>query len=318
MLDSDKPHWAVRLRSPHSLASLADDFGGIAMSTDVVVCDVAAPENATPHSLVPILHPRAIRTLTHAGAVLVSPELAPRIRQHARWEHPHPRFALANLLAARTNNSPATPGISQHAIIEPNVTIGTHANIGPGAVILQGAHIGDHATIEPRAVIYGSVFIGNSVVIGAGAVIGRPGFGWAHGPDGTTVRMPQLGGVIIEDDVEVGPLATIDAGTLKPTRLRRGCKLDAHVHVGHNTEIGEDTIVAAQTGFAGSVTVGRGVLIGGQVGVADHVTIGDHARLTGRAGVIGNIDDHATVAGFPAVDRMRWLRAIATLMKRRS
>jgi UDP-3-O-[3-hydroxymyristoyl] glucosamine N-acyltransferase len=127
--------------------------------------------------------------------------------------------------------------------------------------------------------------------------------------------MPQLGGVEVEDDVEIGPLATVDSGTLKPTRLRCGCKLDAQVHVGHNVEIGESTIVAAQSGFAGSVTVGDHVLVGGQVGVADNVTIGDHARLAGRSGVIGAVPPHATVAGYPAVDRLRWLRAIARMMR---
>ncbi len=125
--------------------------------------------------------------------------------------------------------------------------------------------------------------------------------------------MPQLGGVVIEDDVTIGPLCTIDAGTLSPTRIRRGAKLDAHVHVGHNAEIGEGSIVAAQCGFAGSVKIGRGVLVGGQVGIADHVTVGDGARIAAKSGVIGDVPPGATVAGYPAVPRMRWLRALAKL-----
>ena len=113
----------------------------------------------------------------------------------------------------------------------------------------------------------------------------------------------------------MGPLSTVDAGTLAPTRLRRGAKLDAQCHVGHNCDIGEDTIVAAQSGFAGSVTVGRGVLVGGQVGVADHVTIGDFARIAAKSGVIGDVPPRAVVAGYPAVPRVRWLRALAHLYR---
>ncbi|HKQ67749.1 MAG TPA: hypothetical protein VJT73_00345, partial [Polyangiaceae bacterium] len=145
-------------------------------------------------------------------------------------------------------------------------------------------------------------------------VVGRPGFGWAAGPNGEMRRMPQLGGVIIEDDVEVGPLATVDAGTLGPTLLRRGVRLDAHVHVGHNVELGMGTTVAAQSGFAGSVTVGRDVRVGGQAGIADHARIGDRAQIAAKAGVIGDIAQGRVVAGYPAVDRVRWLRAMAKLL----
>jgi UDP-3-O-[3-hydroxymyristoyl] glucosamine N-acyltransferase len=128
--------------------------------------------------------------------------------------------------------------------------------------------------------------------------------------------VPQLAGVVIDDDVSIGPLCTIDAGTLRPTRIRRGVKLDAHVHVGHNADIGEGTIVAAQCGFAGSVRIGRGVLVGGQAGVADHVTVGDGARIAAKSGVIGNVPAGITVAGYPAVRRVRWLRALARLYGR--
>jgi len=123
-------------------------------------------------------------------------------------------------------------------------------------------------------------------------------------PDGQGVRrIPQLGGVVIEDDVAIGPLTTVDAGTLAPTRVRRGAKIDAHCHVGHNCDIGEGALVAAQSGFAGSVVVGRNVLIGGQVGIADHVRVGDGARIAAKSGVIGDVPAGAVVAGYPAVSR---------------
>jgi UDP-3-O-[3-hydroxymyristoyl] glucosamine N-acyltransferase len=169
--------------------------------------------------------------------------------------------------------------------------------------------VGSHVTLGDRVVL------GDRVTIGASCVIGGAGFGWATGPSGAVKRMPHLGGVLIEDDVSIGPLCTIDGGVLTPTILRRGVRLDAQVHVAHNCEIGEGTFVAAQSGFAGSVRVGRGVLVGGQVGVGDHITIGDGARIAGGSGVIGDIPAGATVAGYPAVPRGRWLRGLARVYR---
>jgi UDP-3-O-[3-hydroxymyristoyl] glucosamine N-acyltransferase len=158
------------------------------------------------------------------------------------------------------------------------------------------------------------VRIGARVVVGAGAVIGRPGFGWATGPRGEVTRIPQLGGVWIEDDVEIGPLVTIDAGTLAPTVVGRGAKLDAHVHVGHNVAVGPGALVAAQSGFAGSVRIGARVRVGGQAGVADHARVGEGAQIAAKAGVIGDIPAGAIVAGYPAVNRARWLRGVARML----
>jgi UDP-3-O-[3-hydroxymyristoyl] glucosamine N-acyltransferase len=179
------------------------------------------------------------------------------------------------------------------------------------------ALVGEGSSVAPTAVLGPRVVIGARVVVGAGSVIGHPGFGWATGPTGAVRAVPPLGGVFLEDDVVIGPLCTVDAGTLGPTRIRRGAKLDAHVHVGHNGDIGEGTIVAAQCGFAGSVKIGRGVLVGGQVGVADHVTIGDGARIAAKSGVIGDVPPGAVVAGYPAVPRARWLRGLAALYRGR-
>ncbi len=310
------PKFGLPLTSPCTLQSLVDELGGSASNSHIVLHSVATPDHASAQSLVPILHPRALGQFREAAALLITPELAPRATNLPCWVHPHARWALATVLRNHTSSpNPPSPPISPHAVIENETTIAPGVRIGPGAVILAGASIGEDSVIEPNAVIYGGVHLGCRVHVGAGAIVGRPGFGWAQGPNDQLLRMPQLGGVEVEDDVEIGPLATVDAGTLKPTRLRRGCKLDAQVHVGHNVDIGESTIVAAQSGFAGSVTVGDHVLVGGQVGVADNVTIGDHARLAGRAGVIGAIAPHATVAGYPAVDRLRWLRAVAKLMR---
>jgi UDP-3-O-[3-hydroxymyristoyl] glucosamine N-acyltransferase len=208
------------------------------------------------------------------------------------------------------------PDERDRAFVDPGAEIAPGVRIGAGAVIRSGARIGEGSVIGPNAVIYGRVRLGARVVVGAGAVLGRPGFGWAFRGDEVR-RIPQLGGVWVEDDVEIGPLATVDAGTLGPTVLERGVRLDAHVHVGHNVEMGPGTIVAAQAGFAGSVTLGRDVRVGGQAGVADHVTVGDRARIAAKAGVIGDIPEGGVVAGYPAVKRTRWLRGVARMLSLR-
>ena len=201
------------------------------------------------------------------------------------WIHDHATWAMAKVLLAHGEVDAIEPQLGE------GVIVGPHVSLAPGVVI------------------------GHRVTIGASSVLGSPGFGWATGPHGETIRVPQLGGVVIEDDVSIGALVTIDAGTLAPTILRRGVKLDSHVHVGHNCEIGEGSIVAAQSGFAGSVRIGRGVLVGGQVGVADHVSVGDGARIAAKSGVIGDIPAGAVYAGYPAVPRGRWLRGLATLYR---
>ncbi len=251
---------------------------------------IVAIDGAQAGDLAPLLSRRFVRAAVQAAhrgaALLVDASLLDDFdvaqSSGGAWIHEHATWAMAELLdGALVPDSPAV--------------------VGPGCTIAANAVLG------PRVVV------GARVAIGAGVVIGHPGFGWAFGADGKVRAVPQLGGVVIEDDVVIGPLSTVDAGTLGPTCIRRGAKLDAHVHVGHNTAIGEGTIVAAQCGFAGSVTIGRGVLVGGQVGIADHVTVGDGARIAAKSGVIGDVPPGATFAGYPAVPRMRWLRALARL-----
>ncbi|HEY6726010.1 MAG TPA: UDP-3-O-(3-hydroxymyristoyl)glucosamine N-acyltransferase, partial [Polyangiaceae bacterium] len=163
--------------------------------------------------------------------------------------------------------------------------------------------------------VYGGVQLGARVVVGAGAVLGRAGFGFAHGPGGSSRRIPQLGGVVIEDDVEIGALCTVDAGTLGPTVVGPGSKLDAHVHIGHNAKVGARCFMAAQVGLAGSVELEDDVWLGGQTGVADHVRVGRAARVAAKSGIVSDIAPGAVVAGFPAVPRVRWLRRMAWLMR---
>jgi UDP-3-O-[3-hydroxymyristoyl] glucosamine N-acyltransferase len=284
----------VRLRG-ETLAALAARHGGrVPAGGSEAPSRLVPVRAATEGDLAPLLVRRFVadarRALERGATLLVDASLAGLLAGPARvWLHERATWALAALL--------------DEAIV-PDLP----AEVGPGCIV------------APTAVLGPRVVLGARVVVGPGAVLGHPGFGWAlagSGADGEragagAVRpVPQLGGVVIEDDVSIGPLTTVDAGTLAPTRIRRGAKLDAHVHVGHNGDIGEGCIIAAQCGFAGSVTLGRGVLVGGQVGVGDHVTVGDRARIAGGSGVIGDVPAGAVVAGYPAIPRGRWLRSIA-------
>ena len=278
------------------------------------------------HRLAPIEHGRAsdlcpFTSRRHMGlalrceaALLVATELAELVPRGKRWIHPYASFALAALLSELEPLPP--PSRSAQAFIHPTAEVPPDVAVGPFAVIMEGVIVGPGSVVGPHAVIYPRVRIGARVVIGASAVIGRPGFGWAKGPDHTVRRIPQLGGVVVEDDVEIGPLTTVDAGTLSPTLIRRGTRLDAHVHVGHNAKLGPEAMVAAQSGFAGSVEIGPFVRVGGQVGIADHVRVGEGAHIAAKAGVIGDVAPLQVVAGYPAVERGRWLRGMARLLRR--
>jgi UDP-3-O-[3-hydroxymyristoyl] glucosamine N-acyltransferase len=283
---------AVRLPG-ETLGALAARLGGrVFASPSLTPARVVPVGVAGEGDLAPVLASRYVRAAREAearGAVLLlDASLAGALAGHPRvWMHVHATWALAGLLDDAV--VPDAPPV-----------------------------VGEGSTIAPSAVLGPRVVLGARVRIGAGAVVGHPGFGWAHGPSGAVRAVPQLGGVEIDDDVSIGPLCTVDAGTLAPTRIRRGAKLDAHVHVGHNADIGEGTILAAQCGLAGSVTLGRGVLVGGQAGFADHVTVGDGARVAAKSGVIGDVPPGAVVAGYPAVARARWLRGLASLYRRSS
>ncbi len=274
-----------------SLADLAARHGGeLRRGASGVVRRLVPVAEAGAGDLAPLLAARyveeAAKAVSRGAQLLVEESLAARddVAALAAWVHPYATWTMAELLDAA--DAPADDPV-----------LGDDVSIAPGAIVLPRVRIGAHVRIGP------------------GAVIGAPGFGFATGPNGKTRLVPHLGGVVLEDGVHVGPLCTIASGTLGPTILRRNVKLDAQVHVAHNVEIGDESILAAQCGLAGSVVVGRGCLLGGQVGVADHVRIGDRVRIAAKSGVIGDIPAGSTVAGYPAVDRHRWLRGLAELYR---
>ena len=301
---------------PVTLGDLAERHGGTVDdgARTFAVRRVAPVEHGEASDLCPLTSRRHLAAaLASRSLLLVSAELASLVPPGRRWVHLYASFALSALLADL--DPPRQRLQSDRASIDPGAKLAPDVAIAPFAVIMDDVTIGPGSVVEAHAVIYPRVRIGARVIIGASAVVGRPGFGWAAGPAGAVARIPQLGGVVIEDDVEIGPLATVDAGTLAPTLIRCGTRLDAHVHVGHNASLGPSVMVAAQSGFAGSVDIGAGARIGGQAGIADHVHVGPGAHIAAKSGVIGDVAAGQVVAGYPAVERRRWLRGMARLLR---
>lgn len=195
------------------------------------------------------------------------------------------------------------------AYISENVTIGENAKIFSHVHIGQNVTIGDHCVIHSGAKIMSDTVIGNNVVINSGCVIGADGFGFMPLEDGTYKKVPQTGIVIIEDNVDIGALTTIDRATLGATVIKKGVKLDNQIQVAHNVEIGENTVIAAQTGVAGSAKIGKSCRIGGQVGIAGHITIGDQVGIQAQSGVGKKIKDGENVQGSPAFNYGDWNRS---------
>ncbi len=209
-------------------------------------------------------------------------------------------------------------GIEQPSVISENVTYGTdlylgsfcyvgkNVIIGNNVKIYPNTFIGDNVTIGNNCVffagvrIYSETEIGDNCVIHSGTIVGSDGFGFAPHDDGTYSKIPQIGNVILEDDVEVGSCTTIDRATMGSTVIRKGVKLDNQIQIAHNVEIGEHTVIAAQTGIAGSTKIGRNCMIGGQVGISGHLTIGDNVRIQAQSGIGKNIKDGEIIQGSPA------------------
>ena len=180
------------------------------------------------------------------------------------------------------------------------MSIGKNAKIYPNVYIGDNVKIGDNVILFSGAKIYSETEIGNNCVINSGAIIGADGFGFAPSKEGVYDKIPQIGNVIIEDYVDIGAATTIDRATLGSTIIREGVKLDNQIQVAHNVEIGKNTVIAAQTGIAGSSKIGENCMIGGQVGIAGHLTIGNNVRIQAQSGIGRNIKDGEIIQGTPA------------------
>jgi len=289
-----------------TLQYLAEHLGARIIGNGTVeVATVASLQSAKPESLVFVDEAKHLDSAlaSHAAAVIAGEFAASAQSGKALLIHPQPRLAFARaskLLRDAEQRSgvhasaivSAAAGIGQNvtigarAVVGENVTVGDGTIIGAGCVIGDEVKIGAGCRLDPNVTVYQGTTIGDRVVIQAGAVLGSEGFGYVRdAATGHYEQFPQVGRLVIEDDVEIGANATIDRGALDETRIRRGTKIDNLVHVGHNVQIGQDVVIAAQTGLSGSAVVEDNVIVGGQVGIADHVRIEEGAILGAQSGI---------------------------------
>lgn len=296
---------------------------------DLEITGIAGMDEATASELTFFSNPKYYPKLktTRAAAIIVGPEVAVPDRPALRSENPYLTFAQALELFAPPQRPPA--GIHPTAVIAPDVKLGRNPTIGPYAVVeeevvlgddcilksfvvvYRGAKIGDRFFAHSHSVVRENVRIGNDVILQNGAVVGCDGFGFARRADGSYFKIVQAGTAVIEDGVEVQANTCIDRATVGETRLRRGVKVDNLVQVGHGCDIGEDTLLCAQVGLAGTCKVGRHVVLTGQVGAAGHLTIGDNVIVTPQSGIPSDVEPNRTVSGSPAVDHDLWLKCSA-------
>lgn len=277
--------------------------GEVSGETSTVIASVASLRNAGTRDLTYADEKFYDQILqSQAGCVIVREG---RFPEKTVIRVPNPKLAFARAATMLLKTEERQRSIHSTAVVAHDVVIGINVTIGPGAVIESGAAIGDYSVIEagcyvgrnsrvgesctiyPRVVIYQNVAVGNRVIIHAGAVIGADGFGFVR-DNSTYVKFPQVGRVIIEDDVEIGANTCVDRGSLETTILRRGVKLDNLVQIAHNVEIGENTVIAAQTGISGSSRIGAQSIIGGQAGIGEHATLDPGTVLGGQAGVLNS------------------------------
>ena len=303
-----------------SMTSLAKHVGGETRGLeDFEVQGLHPIDDTRSDGISPLFRKRHLhRTRPLPGAVLCAETLAETALAagvKSVLVHRHPVVAFAAMIDLFYPESKEPAGIHPSAVVHAAARIHPSVVIGPRAVVESGVVIGENSIVGPGAILCEGAILGCRVRIGPGAVIGYEGFGFIPSSD-TPIKIRQVGCVVIEDDVEIGANTCIDRGTLGATVIGAGSKIDNLVQVGHNARIGRGVLIAGQAGLAGSVTVGDGVLIGGNAGIADHVTIGSSARIAAKSGVVGDIPAGATVAGYPAMERLRWLRSMAVVAGR--
>jgi UDP-3-O-[3-hydroxymyristoyl] glucosamine N-acyltransferase len=272
---------------------------------------------------------------TEASVVIVKDDFHPEHKiKSTLIRVPDPYSAFTQLLEYYNQIRIATKiGIENPVFIDPSTSlgenlyigafthIGAHCKIGNNVKIYSNVNIGDNVTIADNTIIFSAVticadsLIGKDCILHSGVVIGADGFGFAPQEDGTYKKIPQIGNVVLEDNVEIGANATIDRATMGSTLIRKGVKIDNLVQIAHNVEIGENTVIASQTGVAGSSKIGSHCVIGGQVGIAGHFTIGNNVRIQAQSGIGRNVKDNEAIQGSPAFTYMNYNKSYVVFRK---
>jgi UDP-3-O-[3-hydroxymyristoyl] glucosamine N-acyltransferase len=317
-----------------TLQQLADRLGcQLEGDGAIEVVRVASIEAAGPGDVTFFVNRRYSSALrvTRASAVILDDKEPPA--PCAMLRTPHPYLAFAEALRLFNPTVPPPAGVSPQAYVASDVQCGEGVSIGPFVSIADGVTIGARTIIHPHVaigreatigedcVIHSHVAIrervalGRRVVVQNGAVIGSDGFGFASTPEGQHHKIPQVGRVVIEDDVEIGANSAIDRPSVGETRVCAGTKIDNLVQVAHGVTIGRDALLAAQVGIAGSTKIGDHVTLAGQVGVAGHLTIGDRVIATAQSGIPNSVEPGSFISGYPAIENRDWLKASAVFRK---
>lgn len=323
----------VAPRRSFTAAELAAACGGrLAGDGEAVVVGVRSLEAAGPQELAFAADAAAVRraALSRAGVLLVRD--AERFEGRSVIESRDPALALVALLELFHPRRRARPGVHATAVVDPSASVDPTAEVGPFAVVGEGsrvlpraiveAHVvvgrsctlGEEAWLHPHVVLYDGVEVGSRTEVHSGVVLGADGFGYAPSPAGIR-KIPQVGGVTLGSDVEVGANSCVDRATFESTRVGDGTKIDDLVMVGHNSEIGRHGFVCAQVGLAGSSVVGDGVVLAGQVGVAGHLRIGNGVKVGAQSGISGDVPDGANVNGSPHMPYRDSMKAIVELRR---
>ncbi len=303
---------------------------------DIEIKNISPIEKAKEEDLAFLSNPKYEKYLktTKAGCVIVSDKINTNNYPNLNFIIcPNPYLAFAKILRHLYLPGPPNPYVSEKAYIEPsanidnsarieefvfidkNVKIGKQTRIMPFVFIGENTVIGKNCIIYPNVTIREGTVIGDNVIIHSGSVIGSDGFGYADSETGEHLKIPQIGNVIIENDVEIGACVTIDRAALESTIIKKGTKIDNLVQIGHNVVVGENSILVAQTGISGSTKLGKNVILAGQSGIAGHLNITDNVIITAKSGVGSSIRKPGVYSGIPAYDHASWLKSSAVMPK---
>ena len=315
-----------QLPNPITLSQIHQLVGGtIHGDEQAQVFTLASLGESTPQSLSFIANDKAMKAAAHvsAAAVLIHrhmPDLAipqlvvphplmafAQVAQHFCIRPASPRGIDPGMVQGADVTIGAAPSIWPFVTLGDRVTIGARVTLYPGVFVGSDSKIGDDSVLYPNVVIREGCTLGARVIVHSGTVIGADGFGYVQ-HQGRHHKIPQIGGVVIEDDVELGANVTVDRATLGITRIKQGTKVDNLVQIAHNVTVGEHSIIVAQVGIAGSTTIGHHVMIGGQAGISDHIRIGDQVMIAAKAGVNRSVESNQIVGGSPALPRDRALK----------
>jgi UDP-3-O-[3-hydroxymyristoyl] glucosamine N-acyltransferase len=300
---------------------------------DIEITSVGPIETAQPGQITFAVSSKYLSTAqaTKASAIIVDEKFPPMDKPTLRIRNPH--FAYARVVELLHAVPQEKRGVHPSAVVDPSAKIGANASIGACAIVSANVEIGENCTLMPQVVIYHDVkigknffahshvsiregtVIGDNVLLHNGVVIGSDGFGFAKDNNGSWHKIPQVGYVVLEDNVEIQANSCVDRASLGETRIGRNTKIDNLTQVAHNCVIAENSMLCAQVGLAGSTVIGKNVILAGQVGVAGHCKIGDDVIVTAQSGTHGDIPNGAMMSGTPAFDNRQWLRSVAVFAR---